>query len=1291
MDAISLGEHPSAELLVTQATDEFLQQLDRGERPDLEAFCQRYPAVADVLRNILPALGVLQRPDDPTRELSTLGDFRLLGEIGRGGMGVVYEALQTSLNRRVALKVLPFAAALDIRQLKRFQTEAQAAAQLHHTNIVPVYAVGSERGVHYYAMQYIDGRNLASVLQGLRRQAGRPGAPPAESAGDVSADARTTVPVAGLETDLPALGRDYFRAVARLGVQAAEGLAFAHGSSIIHRDIKPANLLLDSAGRLWIADFGLARCRTGADLTLTGDLVGTLRYMSPEQAMGKPGNIDHRTDVYSLGATLYELLTLQPLFEGEDRAALLHQVAAEEPRPPGRINPAVPADLETIVLKALAKSPDDRYADAAEMAADLQRFLDFVPVRARRPTALQRLRKWARRHRPLVLTAGVAAVLALAVAVGALAASVAVISGERDRASQAEQERTNQLFESLLAEAHARRLTSQVGKRFASIDSLDRAALLYARESLGEERAGRLRDAYLASLLPDLRRVRGAPTLPPGTAAVAVVDSLEYYARADTQGEIQIARLAEGGAVGRVTARGTPIPWMAFGPGGRLLAALYGGGELAPPNRLAAWDWRTGENVLGTEVADVQGMPAFSRDGAWLAVGRADGAVDLFPLTGDSRKPRRLSVGAIPNQLAFDSTGRRLAVSSIDGLVQVRDVVSDRLLTTLPHGELLAGIAWHPDGDRLATGGARNIYLWSVAASRRLAVLEGHQALVTGLGFSPRGNLLASSSWDSSFKILDVEAGRVLVETVTPGLSLPPVFAPDGRTVASPTEGGQLGLWEVADGHECRALAQRPGLPAESQLRFSPDGRHLAAAQAPGGISFWDWTVGREIGYLPLNRAISIFLSGEALFSVSQPHGIQRWPLTRTRSAGREHWRFGPPQSLSAGSRPAHLDVSADGTKVLVALADEDGAAVIDLARGGPPRRLERHPFAVFVSLTRDGRLAATGTWHGTGVNIWETATGRALADLPIEGAATVHFSPDGRLLVTATKDRYTAWDVATWKSRWTVDRAEGPVGWAAFAPAGDVLAVIHSYRPGEVRLLDADTGRLLARLCSPGQAPLDRGLSFSPDGHHLAVGCVGTGVYVWDLGAARLQLVERGLDWSNALLPLPAGTRDALLPPVEIEVVEASADDRRRLLDGLRQAIKEDPEDARAHNLLAWRLATAAKPEDRDPKQAVELARKATALRPYNSNYWNTLGAALAAAGAWQEALQSLEKAVELGGGTAYDWYYLAMAHHRLGRPAQARLWYDQAVRATEKDRSKEEELGRLRAEAEKVLRQPP
>lgn len=440
-------DHGEAELddpRVFEAVQEYMAALESGVKPDRDTFIAKHKEIAPALKDCLQGLELLHTAGPKLRETtaqpnpiempSALGDFRIVREIGRGGMGVVYEAVQLSLGRRVALKVLPFAAALDSRQLQRFKNEAQAAAHLHHQHIVPVYAVGCERGVHFYAMQMIEGRNLAALVDELRRNPEHGGAMHgfgSSPTGELPSSKRAPSTEFGAQFSTMRTNRigDFYRTVARLVAQAADALDYAHQNGVVHRDIKPANLIVDDSGNLWVTDFGLAQMHADAGLTQSGDLLGTLRYMSPEQAGGPRGLIDHRTDVYSLGATLYELLCLQPIFGGGDRRTLLHQIMNEEPRLPRTVNRSIPADLETIVLKGIGKHPADRYGTARELADDLNRFLRHEPIRARRATVVQRARKWLRRHPSVPIAAAVLLVLLT----GASIVSTVLINNERDK------------------------------------------------------------------------------------------------------------------------------------------------------------------------------------------------------------------------------------------------------------------------------------------------------------------------------------------------------------------------------------------------------------------------------------------------------------------------------------------------------------------------------------------------------------------------------------------------------------------------------------------------------------------------------------------------------------------------------------------------------------------------------------------------------------------------------------------------------------------------------------------
>ncbi len=435
-----------------------VQRIERGQAVDLDAIAAAHPAYASQLRELVPAAQTLVRmgnaeragaasaPDalptpyghnlEPVRQL---GDFRIIRELGRGGMGTVFEAEQLTMGRRVALKVLPFAALAREKSLQRFRNEVRAAAALDHPNIVSVYSVGEERGIHYFAMQLIRGQTLADYVasQKASRSAGASGLRGNENPTiDSRATAPTTTAVeqAHITTVLDSRRTaEQFRYAARLGIQAADALQHAHDQGVLHRDVKPGNLLLDGDGKLYITDFGLARIEADAGITMTGDIIGTLRYMAPEQALAKRVVIDHRADIYSLGATLYEVLTLEAAFGESGHSDLLKQIAFEEPRPLRRLDHRLPADLEVIVLKAMAKNPNERYETAQALADDLRAFLDDRAIRAKAPAAALRLAKWARRHRSLVVLSGVATAAILLTSMLFLTWSNRAIMRERDK------------------------------------------------------------------------------------------------------------------------------------------------------------------------------------------------------------------------------------------------------------------------------------------------------------------------------------------------------------------------------------------------------------------------------------------------------------------------------------------------------------------------------------------------------------------------------------------------------------------------------------------------------------------------------------------------------------------------------------------------------------------------------------------------------------------------------------------------------------------------------------------
>lgn len=557
----SLGETRAADTrsaALAELIDRLTDRALAGERLDLDRLIADHPDHADALRALLPAVGLLGElsrsraagsvatsPLGPAVADGTLGDFRVVREVGRGGMGVVYEAEQISLRRRVALKVLPFAAVADPRSLQRFRNEALAAAGLDHPHVVKVYGVGCERGVHFIALQYIDGRPLSDLIRERRGQPADPPTPPtATAAADATASyapGRAAPAKVGRGTSATPRGDDaYYRRVAEWGVQAADALEHAHALGVVHRDVKPGNILVDGAGKVYVADFGLAKLTADPGVTGTGDLLGTVRYMSPEQAAAKHDLVDHRSDVYSLGVTLYELLALQPAFTGADRQAVLTAVLTSDPAGLRSHDRGIPRDLETVILKAMDKDPARRYPTAKEFAADLRRYLTHESVRAKPPGVIDRVGKWARRHRLTITSIGIGAALVI------LPAGVGTGWVLRDRA---------------VRQVEDVRLTD------VSLTEADQA-----------RRAGRLTDALTAIRQAEQHSSDGR-TEKDTQARVAT-------ARRDVEMLIKLDRLA----IDAITARDRIRDWRLGGPEQRYRQAFreYGADPDNPPAEVAA-------------------------------------------------------------------------------------------------------------------------------------------------------------------------------------------------------------------------------------------------------------------------------------------------------------------------------------------------------------------------------------------------------------------------------------------------------------------------------------------------------------------------------------------------------------------------------------------------------------------------------------------------------------------------------------------------------------------------------
>ncbi len=1131
--------------LVGKVVEEYFQRLDRGEQPRLDEFVERYPEIGDLLRTVIPVLqaaeqtsGASSKGAVATEHQKQLGDFRILRQIGRGGMGIVYEAEQISMQRRVALKVLPLAGLCDDLMIRRFQNEVRAVAALDHPNIVSVYTVGEERGVHYYAMRLIRGRNLSEVIASLRHvrdegngldgstmsRISRMGRVDEVATVDYGATADfdasrelvdggsmqeahpepvNTVGKADSST-IPHSSRcEYFRSVAALGIQVASALQHAHDAGIIHRDIKPANLLLDSSSKLHLTDFGLARIEADAGMTMTGDLIGTLCYMAPEQALAKRVVVDHRADIYSLAATLYELLTLRPAYLAEDRQQLLKKIAFEEPTPLRRVDRDVPVELETIVHKAMSKDMDQRYSSAQEFADDLRAHLENRPIKAKPPTFAETIGKWTRRN-PILTWASMISLMLVTIT---LAASTLLIANQRDIAEERLVRATTAELQARKARNEAASQASNLARRnyLLHVANADNALLKrkYLRAQVELDACPQEQRGREWHYLEECMQAAFPLTLPGSEQPIFTHDGKRLIAigEYDTPGHRMVKTwdLESGKVVGDRIEHDSPLGQIAVSTNEKRIA----GGDYT--GNLFVWDAESGTQL-------------------WSANKVHEGRC---------------------NGLAFSPDGLLVASANFDGRLVVVDAKNGQ--KRFSHGPFKSStrkVMFSPDGRWIASG--------------------------LGKGKGPA-------------MLIDAATGEIVAKFSAEGGDVVPTFAPSGQRIVTGNVDGSLKVWNW-DGEQLVKIDSWPGAGGEIQsIRFNTDGTRLVATNLrPCAVTVWDATKGEKLDTLDTTDIVywsAFSRSGDeiALFSVSGGIRIWRWrgredglkvkalngavkamfspdgksilastPMYFFGGGSRKRGHHFRPESaviLSAESGAEILAIdealyaaswSPDGREIIATLGSDDAIRAYAVATGERLRTFPDHTprFTISRLDPSSQRLVCFSADRTMRVLNFKSGEEDVVQHIT-QGAGVMgaNFSPAANLIAFGIAFRTEVWDT---RSATRVSSHTSPGHWVKrFVFSADGRRLYVGGHGGLLMELDTASGQKTKRFV--GHVGRVLGIALSPDEGQIVSGDDSSGqVIIWDVASQQplVTLTDRGpgitsLDWSSDGRRIVAGKGD--------------------------------------------------------------------------------------------------------------------------------------------------------------------
>jgi WD40 repeat protein/serine/threonine protein kinase len=1006
-----------------------------------------------------PALGPILEPagepggethlSNKTEKTIRFGDYELLAEIARGGMGVVYRARQISLDRIVAVKMLLAGPLAGKDFIQRFRTESAAVASLQHPNIVAIHEVGFTDGQHFFAMDYVEGLTLAELV------------------------AKGPLPARQAATYLKTI---------------AEAIHFAHERNVLHRDLKPSNVLIDSATDMpRVTDFGLAkRLEAETELTLSGQLLGSPNYVSPEQAAARRGTVGKRSDVYALGAILYHLLTGRPPFQGETLTDVLRQLADNEPPAPRLLTPRVPQDIETICVKCLQKEPSRRYQSARDLADELGRFLRNEPIEARPVSQLAKAWRWCRRKPALASLATATGALLLALAIGAPIA-IFHINLERRRAEQ-------NLYDSDMSLAQRTWDDGDLGGTLSVLETHQ------PRVGEREDRRGFEWYYYRNLCQGDPRITLGGHS----NAVNCVVFSPDgkSVATGSPGSPVQIWDTASGRL--RRTVPEQNVVSLAFASDGRTLGV---GGQ----DQVVVWNLETGQFLFNRAQPLGRFRVAFLPVGTLMVIGNRAGH-KRFGFDGGSAELWDYATGELKHifpecggYIAVSPRGDRLATGNWNQTIKIWDLATLRLINTLNTGGVIT-MAFAPDGQTLITGDRYfEVSLWDVMNGRKTGTLSNNQHLVWRLAVSPDGQLLATGSEDQTVHLWNMATLQQTEQLIGHHSEVISVdFSPDGKTVASGSKDRTAMLWSV---QPLRTVTQVSNII--SAPIFSPHGKWIAAGTSQGSVALWDVaTLQVQAVFGGARDVVAFSRDGVSLFTRSTNEFLKRFDLS-TFTLG-ETVSHGPVAETNdhAALSPDERTLAVGRANGVLTFFD----AKTGLALGGAVHAYASNVFQ--IAFSPNGKvLGTTGREEEAGrkpaAKIFDVITHEIAAVLAghTDTVLGLGFSADGQILATCgADDTIRFWNTTTWKEIPPVIGQKGTVNTLSFSPNGRTLA--SASFDGAMKLWDVATRHEVSSL-TPGLTVAY--LNFSPDGETLVA-------HGWD-GLLRL--------WRAPI----ANSKESLLP----------------------------------------------------------------------------------------------------------------------------------------------------------------